>query len=154
VLTSTSTSVAAPVGRDVLEFFEAAPVLEGYGLTETCAAATLNTADATRLGIVGRPLAGVGVAIADTGEVLVRGDNVFAGYHADERATAEVLTGGWLRTGDVGSLDDDGYLTITGRKKDIIITSSGKNVTPTNIEAALRERPLISQALVYGDKRP
>ena len=147
---------AAPVGRDVLEFFAACgvPVLEGYGLTETCAAATLNTADATRLGTVGRPLPGVGVTIADDGEVLVRGDHVFAGYHADERATAEVLAGGWLRTGDLGSLDDDGYLTITGRKKDIIITSSGKNVTPTNIEAALRERPLISQAVVYGDNRP
>jgi long-chain acyl-CoA synthetase len=103
---------------------------------------------------VGRPLPGVRVAIAGDGEVLLRGPNVFAGYHADEPATAEALAGDWLRTGDLGVLDDDGFLTITGRKKDIIITSSGKNVTPTNIEAALRERPLISQAVVYGDNRP
>jgi long-chain acyl-CoA synthetase len=86
--------------------------------------------------------------------VLIRGDNVFAGYYADEAATTEALADGWLRSGDLGALDSDGYLTITGRRKDIIITSSGKNVTPTNIEAALRERPLISQAVVYGDNRP
>ena len=147
---------AAPVGRDVLEFFAACgvPVLEGYGLTETCAAATLNTAAAVRIGSVGRALPGVSVAIADDGEVLIRGDNVFPGYYADAAATAEALADGWLCSGDLGALDGDGYLTITGRKKDIIITSSGKNVTPTNIEAALRERPLISQAVVYGDNRP
>jgi long-chain acyl-CoA synthetase len=103
---------------------------------------------------VGRALPGVTLSIAADGEVLVRGDNVFAGYYADEAATDEVSAGGWLRTGDLGSVNGDGYLSITGRKKDIIITSSGKNVTPTNIEAALRERPLISQAVVYGDKRP
>jgi long-chain acyl-CoA synthetase len=147
---------AAPVGREVLDFFAACgvPVLEGYGLTETCAAATLNTAAAVRLGTVGRALPGVSVAIADDGEVLIRGDNVFPGYYADDAATAEALADGWLRSGDLGALDGDGYLTITGRKKDIIITSSGKNVTPANIEAALRERPLISHAVVYGDNRP
>jgi long-chain acyl-CoA synthetase len=147
---------AAPVGREVLDFFAACgvPVLEGYGLTETCAAATLNTATAVRLGTVGRALPGVSVAIADDGEVLIRGDNVFPGYYADDAATAEALADGWLRSGDLGALDGDGYLTITGRKKDIIITSSGKNVTPANIEAALRERPLISHAVVYGDNRP
>lgn len=132
--------------RDVLEFFAACgvPVLEGYGLTESCAAATLNTAGAVRLGSVGRRLRGVDVAIAGDGEVLIRGADVFAGYHADEGATAEALAGRWLRTGDLGTLDRHGYLTISGRKKDIIITSSGKNVTLTNIGAARRECTLIS----------
>jgi long-chain acyl-CoA synthetase len=147
---------AAPIGREVIDFFDACgvPVLEGYGLTETCAAATLNTPSALRVGSVGRALSGVELAIADDGEVLIRGDNVFRGYYQDEPATRETLVDGWLRSGDLGSLDADGYLSITGRKKDIIITSSGKNVTPTNIETALRERPLISQAVVYGDNRP
>jgi long-chain acyl-CoA synthetase len=147
---------AAPVAREVLEFFDACgvPVLEGYGLTETCAAATLNTPSATRLGTVGRALAGEELRIAEDGEILIRGPNVFTGYHRNEEATREALDDGWLRSGDLGSLDADGYLTITGRKKDLIITSSGKNITPTNIENALRERPWISQAVVYGDNRP
>jgi len=147
---------AAPVARDVLEFFDACgvPVLEGYGFTETSAAATLNTPSATRLGTVGRPLSGVDITIADDGEVLIRGENVFLGYHRDEQATGEALEDGWLLSGDLGSIDQDGYLAITGRKKDLIITSSGKNIAPTNIETALRERPWISQAVVYGDKRP
>jgi long-chain acyl-CoA synthetase len=147
---------AAPIGRQVLDFFDACgvPVLEGYGLTETCAAATLNTPADLRFGTVGRPLSGVELAIADDGEVLIRGDHVFAGYYKDDPASDEALTNGWLRSGDLGSVDGDGYLTITGRKKDIIITSSGKNVAPTNIETALRERPWISQAVVYGDNRP
>jgi long-chain acyl-CoA synthetase len=96
----------------------------------------------------------VEVAIAGDGEVLVRGENVFRGYHRDDGATREALVDGWLRSGDLGSLDDERYLTITGRKKDLIITSSGKNIGPTNIETALRERPWISQAVVYGDDRP
>jgi long-chain acyl-CoA synthetase len=129
-------------------------VLEGYGLTETCAAASLNTPSATRLGTVGRPLSGVDIMIAGDGEVLIRGENVFRGYHRDEQATGEALADGWLRSGDLGSVDQDGYLAITGRKKDLIITSSGKNIGPTNIETALRERPWISQAVVYGDNRP
>jgi len=147
---------AAPIGREVLEFFEACgvQVLEGYGLTESCAAATLNTPSAARLGTVGRALPGVELAIRDDGEVLMRGANVFGGYLHDDAATGEVLSGGWLHTGDLGSLDSEGFLTITGRKKDLIITSSGKNITPSNIEAALRERPPISQAVVYGDRRP
>ena len=147
---------AAPVGREVLEFFDACglPVLEGYGLTETCSAATLNTPSATRLGTVGRPLPGEQIRIAADGEILISGANVFTAYHRNEEATREALDDGWLRTGDLGSLDADGYLTITGRKKDLIITSSGKNITPTNIENALRESPLISQAVVYGDNRP
>ena len=147
---------AAPVSREVLEFFDACgvPVLEGYGLTETCAAATLNTPGAVRLGTVGPALSGVELDIADDGEILIRGANVFRGYHRDPEATGETLAGGWLRSGDLGALDGDGYLSITGRKKELIITSSGKNISASNIETALRERPWISQAVVYGDNRP
>ncbi len=148
---------AAPVGPEVLAFFEACgvTVLEGYGLTETCAAATINVPDATRLGTAGRPLPGVEVRIASDGEVLLRGPNVFPGYYEDELATREALDdGGWLRTGDVGTLDDGGYLRIVGRTKELIITSSGKNITPSNLEAALREVRWVSQAVAFGDRRP
>jgi long-chain acyl-CoA synthetase len=148
---------AAPVGPEVLAFFEACgiTVLEGYGLTETCAAATINVPGATRLGTAGRPLPGVEVRIASDGEILLRGPNVFPGYYEDELATREALDEhGWLRTGDLGTLDEGGYLRITGRTKDVIITSSGKNVTPSNLEAALREVRWISQAVAYGDRRP
>jgi long-chain acyl-CoA synthetase len=147
---------AAPIARDVLEFFDACGVriLDGYGLTESCAAATLNTEDAFRLGTVGRPLPGVEVRVAEDGEVQLRGPNVFPGYVGDEEATAAALEDGWLLTGDLGELDRDGFLRITGRKKDLIITSSGKNVTPSNVEAALRESRWISQAVVYGDRHP
>jgi long-chain acyl-CoA synthetase len=147
---------AAPIGRDVLEFFDACGVLvlEGYGMTETCAAATLNTPDGFQLGTVGRPLPGVGVMLAEDGEILLRGPNVFRGYHRDPAATAEVLADDWLRTGDLGSIDADGFLAITGRKKDLIITSSGKNVAPSNLETALRESRWISEAVVFGDNRP
>ena len=136
---------AAPIGREVLEFFDACGVLtlEGYGLTETCAAATLNTPSNFRFGTVGRALPGVDVAIAGDGEVLMRGENVFGGYYRNDEATNDVFANGWLQSGDLGVLDEDGYLTITGRKKDIIITSSGKNITPTNIETELRLRPWI-----------
>jgi long-chain acyl-CoA synthetase len=146
---------AAPIGREVLEFFDACgvTVLEGYGMTETCAAATLNTPDELRLGSVGRPLPGTGVAIATDGEILMRGPHVFSGYHADPEASAETMEGEWLRSGDLGALDDDGYLTITGRKKDLIITSSGKNISPDNLEGALRENRWISNAVVIGDRR-
>jgi long-chain acyl-CoA synthetase len=147
---------AAPVSREVLEFFDACGVLvlEGYGLTETCAAATLNTPSRWRLGTVGQPLSGMEIGIAADGEILVRGPSVFKGYHGNDSATREVLDGDWLLTGDLGALDADGFLSITGRKKDLIITSSGKNVTPANIEAALRESRWISQAVVHGDNRP
>jgi long-chain acyl-CoA synthetase len=147
---------AAPIAPDVLAFFDACGIAvhEGYGLTETCAAATLNAPGAVRLGTVGRPLPGVEVRIA-SGEVLVRGPNVFAGYWGDAPATHEALDDdGWLRTGDLGELDDGGWLRITGRTKDLIITSSGKNVTPSNVEAALREIRWVSQAIAYGDRRP
>jgi long-chain acyl-CoA synthetase len=147
---------AAPVGKELLEFFDACgvTVLEGYGLTESCAAGTLNTERELRLGTVGRPLPGTEVATAPDGEILLRGPNVFCGYFGDERATAEAFEDGWLRTGDLGAVDRDGYLTITGRKKDIIVTSSGKNITPTLIETALRQSRWISQGVVYGDERP
>jgi long-chain acyl-CoA synthetase len=148
---------AAPIAPELLEFFDACGVLvlEGYGLTETCAATALNTVDALRFGTVGKPLPGVQVAIADDGEILIRGPHVFQGYYRDPDATEEVLTGdGWLRSGDLGALSPDGFLSITGRKKDLIITSSGKNITPVNIESELRESRYITEAVVYGDKRP
>ena len=148
---------AAPIARDLLEFFDACGVLvlEGYGLTETCAASTLNTVDAVRFGTVGKPLPGTEIAIAGDGEILIRGPHVFRGYYKDPAATEKVLTpDGWLRSGDLGALDEDGYLSITGRKKDLIITSSGKNITPVNIESELRDSRYISEAVVYGDNRP
>ena len=146
---------AAPIAREVLEFFDACGVLilEGYGMTETCAAATLNTPKSVRFGTVGRPLPGTKVAIAEDGEILMAGPHVFAGYHRDTEATDEVVDNGWLRSGDLGELDPDGFLHITGRKKDLIITSSGKNISPENIESALRETRWISNAVVIGDRR-
>jgi long-chain acyl-CoA synthetase len=147
---------AAPIGREVLEFFDACgvTVLEGYGMSESTAAGTLNTPKRRRIGTVGRALPGTEVRIAGDGEVLMRGPHVFSGYYKDPAATEEALEpDGWLRTGDLGALDD-GYLSITGRKKDIIITSSGKNITPVNIENALKENRWISEAVVYGDAHP
>jgi long-chain acyl-CoA synthetase len=147
---------AAPVARELLEFFEACGVrvLEGYGMTESCAAATLNTRTATRFGTVGRPLPGSEIKIADDGEILMRGPHVFKGYYRDDEATEQALTpDGWLCSGDLGSLGDDGFLAITGRKKDLIITSSGKNITPVNIESALRDGRYVTEAVVYGDNR-
>jgi long-chain acyl-CoA synthetase len=148
---------AAPIARGVLEFFDACGVLvlEGYGLTETTAAATANTAERFRFGTVGYALPGTELRIAPDGEILIRGPHVFAGYLKDEQATREALTAdGWLCSGDLGSLDQDGFLRITGRKKDIIITSGGKSITPANLETALREIRWVSEALVFGDDRP
>jgi long-chain acyl-CoA synthetase len=127
-------------------------VLEGYGMTETCAAATLNTLKEVRVGSVGRPLPGTDAAIAADGEILLRGPHVFKGYHRNEAATAELMQDGWLHTGDLGEIVD-GYVHITGRKKDLIITSSGKNVSPEVLESALRESTWISQAIAAGDRR-
>jgi long-chain acyl-CoA synthetase len=145
---------AAPIPREVLEFLDACgiTVLEGYGMTETCAAATLNPPEDPRFGTVGPRLPGTDVRIADDGEILLIGPNVFKGYHRNDEATREVFEGDAVRTGDLGELDD-GYLRITGRKKDLIITSSGKNISPNNIENALRESRWISQAVVHGDNR-
>jgi long-chain acyl-CoA synthetase len=145
---------AAPIPQEVLEFLDACgiTVLEGYGMTETCAAATLNPPHDPRFGTVGPPLPGMSVTTAEDGEILIGGPNVFRGYHRNEEATREVFEGAAVRTGDLGEIED-GYLRITGRKKDLIITSSGKNISPTNIENALRESRWISQAVVHGDNR-
>jgi len=150
-------SGAAPIDTAILEFFHAAGiwVLEGYGMTETCAVESLNTIEEHRFGTVGKPLPVCEVKVADDGEVLMRGPNIFAGYYNNDEATAETLTSnGWLHSGDLGELDADGYLSITGRKKDLIITSSGKNISPSNIENALKLCRWISQAVVFGDRRP
>lgn len=146
---------AAPIAPEIIRFFDDCGVLvvEGYGMTESCAAATLNTPREFKIGTVGRPLPEMEVRIASDGEILMRGPNVFAGYFKNEPATAETLVDGWLHTGDLGAIDDDGYLRVTGRKKELIITSSGKNISPANIETLLRETRWISQAAVYGDNR-
>jgi long-chain acyl-CoA synthetase len=150
-------SGGAPIEPKILEFFYAAgvPVMEGYGMTETMGVGTVNSPDAFRLGTVGPAAPGVEIRIADDGEVLMRGPQIFAGYWKNERATREVLDDdGWLHTGDLGAIDDDGFLSITGRKKDIIITAGGKNITPANLENDLKHSPFISQAVMYGDRRP
>ena len=152
-----SVSGGAPLGARLGHFFRGIgiTVIEGYGLTETCAAATINLPARQRMGSVGRPIPGCSVRIADDDEVLIKGGNVFQGYWHNDEATREVFDGdGWFATGDLGRLDDEGYLTITGRKKDLLITSSGKNVAPTVLEDRLRSHWLVSQCLVVGDQRP
>ncbi|KNX36952.1 AMP-dependent synthetase/ligase [Luteipulveratus halotolerans] len=149
-------SGGAPLGERLGHFFAGAgmPVLEGYGLTETTAPATVNTPELRKIGTVGPPLPGVAVRIADDGEVLVSGVGVFSEYFANPDATSRALQDGWLRTGDLGSLDADGFLRITGRLKDIIVTAGGKNVAPAGLEDAVRLHPLVSQCVVVGDQRP
>jgi long-chain acyl-CoA synthetase len=148
---------AAPIAKEILEFFYACgvPIMEGYGMTETSTVATVNTLDAVRFGSVGKALPGVEVKIADDGEILLRGANMMHGYFKNEDATRETLEDdGWLHTGDLGYVDDDGFLFISGRKKDIIITAGGKNITPANLENGLKQNRWISQAVVIGDRRP
>ncbi|HYP48617.1 MAG TPA: AMP-binding protein, partial [Thermoleophilaceae bacterium] len=150
---------AAPIAPDILRFFYACgvPVMEGYGMTETATSATVNRAEGNqfRFGSVGKAMKGVEVKIADDGEILIKGPNIFRGYYKNEAATKETLEeDGWLHTGDLGRLDEDGYLFITGRKKDIIITAGGKNITPANLENGLKQSRWISQAVVIGDRRP
>ena len=147
---------AAPISKEILEFFYACgvPVMEGYGMTETSTVASSNRPDAFRFGSVGKPLGGVEARIADDGELLLRGPNIFQGYFKNEEATREALADGWLHTGDLGSIDEDGFIYITGRKKDIIITAGGKNITPANLENGLKQNRYISQAVVIGDRRP
>jgi long-chain acyl-CoA synthetase len=147
---------AAPIAREILEFFWACgvPVLEGYGMTETSTIATASTIEAHRFGTVGRALSGVQLRIADDGEIMIKGANIFQGYHHNADASFGAVEDGWLHTGDLGSLDEDGYLSITGRKKDIIITAGGKNLTPANIENDLKRCRWISQAVMHGDRRP
>jgi len=150
-------SGGAPLAKEIIEFFHALDVLvlEGYGLTECTTGATINRPTRYRFGTVGPPLPGVELRIADDGEVLIKSETIFGGYFKDEDATREVLPGdGWLRSGDVGHIDDDGFLTITDRKKDILVTAGGKNVAPQNLENALKTHPVVSQALVVGDRRP
>ncbi|MEP6463353.1 MAG: AMP-dependent synthetase/ligase [Frankiaceae bacterium] len=152
-----SISGGAPLGARLGHFFRGAgiTILEGYGLTETSAAAALNMPGAIRIGTVGRPVPGASAAIADDGEILLKGDHVFRGYWHNETATKEVLEpDGWFHTGDIGELDGDGFLRITGRKKELIITSSGKNVSPAYLEEGLRAHALISQCMIVGDRKP
>jgi long-chain acyl-CoA synthetase len=151
-----ATSGAAPIAKEILEFFWACgvPVLEGYGMTETATAATVSTVENHRFGTVGRALPGVELRIAEDGEILIKGANIFAGYHNHGEESFGAVEDGWMHTGDLGSLDEDGYLSITGRKKDIIITAGGKNLTPANIENDLKQCRWISQAVMHGDQRP
>ena len=150
-------SGGAPLGARLGHFYRGigVPIYEGYGLTETTAGATCNRPDAQKVGTVGRPIPGVTIRIADDGEILLQGDNVFVGYYNNEEATKEALEGDrWFHTGDIGELDSDGYLRITGRKKELIVTAGGKNVAPAVLEDRLRANPLISQCMVVGDQKP
>jgi long-chain acyl-CoA synthetase len=150
-------SGGAPLAKEIAEFFHAIDILivEGWGLTECTTAASVNRPARFRFGTVGPALPGFEVDTAEDGELLIRSPTVFAGYYKDPEATSEVLReDGWLRSGDVGSIDEDGFIHITDRKKDILITAGGKNVAPANLENALKTAPLVSQALVLGDRRP
>jgi long-chain acyl-CoA synthetase len=149
-------SGGGPLGERLGHFFRGTgiTILEGYGLTETSAAATVNLPHRNKIGTVGLPLPGVTVGIADDGEILIKGPNVFAGYLHNDAATAETFRDGWLLSGDMGELDDEGYLRVTGRKKELIVTAGGKNVAPAVLEDRLRAHPLISQCMVVGDGKP
>ncbi|MET7295740.1 AMP-dependent synthetase/ligase [Streptomyces griseoloalbus] len=151
-----ATSGGSPLSRDLSLFYEGIGIYvhDGYGLTETSGGVTMQPFGREKSGTVGRPLPGTEIRVADDGEILVRGPSVFQGYVGDAAATRAALSGGWLATGDLGRLDSEGYLTITGRKKDVIITSSGKSVAPAALEQRLRMHPLVHQAVVVGDNRP
>jgi long-chain acyl-CoA synthetase len=149
-------SGGAPLGTRLGHFYRGIglTVLEGYGLTETTAPATINTPDLIKIGTVGPPLPGVSIQIADDGEILIKGNNVFSAYRNNQTATSEAIVEGWFHTGDIGVLDDDGFLKITGRKKELLVTAGGKNVAPAVLEDRLRGHPLISQCIVVGDQKP
>ncbi len=149
-------SGAAPIGKDVLDFFSSLdlPIQEVYGQSEDTGPTSFNMQGDTEFGTVGKPVAGVEVKLGDDGEVLVRGPNVFMGYFKDPETTAATLKDGWLHSGDLGAFDERGFLKITGRKKDIIITAGGKNITPINIEEALKSHDLVGEAVLIGDRRP
>ncbi len=149
-------SGAAPISPDILTFFDAAGVLvlEGWGMTETSTAATISKPDDFKVGTIGKPFPGCEVRIAEDGEILVKGPNVFQGYYKNEEATRETIVDGWLHTGDIGEIDDEGFIKITGRKKDIIITAGGKNITPANLENEIKQHRLVSQCVVVGDRKP
>jgi long-chain acyl-CoA synthetase len=149
-------SGGAPLGARLGHFYRGCgvPIYEGYGLTETTAGATVNRPGAMKVGSVGRPIPGCTIKIAADGEILLKGGNVFGGYYQNEKASQEALEGGWFHTGDIGKLDDGGFLTITGRKKELIVTAGGKNVAPAVLEDRLRANVLVSQCLVVGDQKP
>jgi long-chain acyl-CoA synthetase len=150
-------SGAAPIAPEILRFFHAIglPVVEVYGQTEDCGPTSIVRPERVRIGTVGPSYPGVEVRLAEDGEILVRGGNVFSGYFKDPDLTRQTLTpDGWLHSGDIGTLDADGFLSVVDRKKDIIITAGGKNITPSNLENALKREPLVSQAMVVGDRRP
>ncbi|WP_067865245.1 AMP-dependent synthetase/ligase [Nocardia shimofusensis] len=149
-------SGGGPLGARLGHFFRGAGVTiyEGYGLTETTAAVSVNTVDHIRVGSVGRPLPGHAAKVAEDGELLLRGPVVFSGYWGNQEATDEAFVDGWFKTGDLGAIDEDGFITITGRKKEIIVTAGGKNVSPALLEDSLRAHPLISQVMVVGDGQP
>jgi long-chain acyl-CoA synthetase len=149
-------SGAAPIAHEILEFFYGCgvPVLEGYGMTETATVSTYSTVEEHRFGSVGRLLPGVEGKIAEDGELLLKGANIFQGYWKNDDASFGAVVDGWLHTGDLGRIDEDGYVFITGRKKDIIITAGGKNLTPANIENDMKQTRWVSQAVMYGDRRP
>jgi long-chain acyl-CoA synthetase len=149
-------SGAAPISPEILRFFDAAGVLvlEGWGMTETSTAATISSPEDFKVGTIGKPFPGCEVRIAGDGEILVKGPNVFQGYYKNEEATRETIVDGWLHTGDIGEIDADGFIKITGRKKDIIITAGGKNITPANLENEIKQHPLVSQCVVVGDRKP
>ncbi len=149
-------SGGGPLGARLGHFFRGAgvPVYEGYGLTETSAAITVNTTKEQRVGTVGKPIDGHSVKVAEDGELLLKGPVVFSGYWHNEKATSEAIVDGWFHTGDLGAIDQEGYVSITGRKKEIIVTAGGKNVAPAVLEDALRANAIISQCLVVGDAKP
>jgi long-chain acyl-CoA synthetase len=153
---SYAVSGGAPLGERLGHFFRGAgiTIIEDDGLTETSAAATVNRPERIKIGTVGQPLPGVTIRIAGDGEIIIGGPNVFQGYWRNESATAEALRDGWMHTGDMGALDDDGYLMVTGRKKELIVTAGGKNVAPAVLEDRIRAHPLVSQCMVVGDARP
>ena len=144
------------MSADLSHFFRGmgVPVYEGYGLTETCAAACVNNARANKIGTVGRPVNGYSVRINDDGEIEFAGPGVFSKYWRNEAATEEAVTDGWFNTGDLGEVDEEGFVSITGRKKDLIVTAGGKNISPGPMEEIIRQDPLISNALVVGDGKP
>jgi long-chain acyl-CoA synthetase len=148
-------SGSAPLGADVAEFFSAIglPIVEGYGLTETAPILAVNPPEAPRVGSVGKSLPGVDLRIAEDGEILARGPNVMSGYYNKPEATADVLKGGWFHTGDIGTIDEEGYLSITDRKKDLLVTSGGKKIAPQPIEAILKRSPLVAEAILLGERR-